>query len=135
VSGNNTSLEDHPVYQYWRNVGEGLNQLGIDIEFSGNGQIAEMMRRGGFANVTERVFHVPIGTWPKNRKLKSVGLYWKTILLDGCQAIALGPMTRGLRWSKEQVEAFLVSVRRAYEDNGSLMYMPLVCVYGQKPMD
>lgn len=133
MSGNNCSLADHPVYQYWKCVSQGLGQLGVDFEFSGNGQIAEMLRQSGYVNVTERIFHVPVGTWPKNRRLKSVGLYWKTILLDGCQAIALGPMTRGLKWSREEVELFLVAVRKAYHDNSNLMYMPLVCVYGQKP--
>ncbi|ORY60583.1 S-adenosyl-L-methionine-dependent methyltransferase [Pseudomassariella vexata] len=133
MSENDTMGADHPVYEYWKHIGDGLAALGVHFEFSGHGQIADLMRRCGYINVTERVFHVPIGTWPKNRKLKSVGLYWKTILLDGVQAIALGPMMRGLRWPRERVEIFLVAVRRAYHDNSCLMYMPLVCVYGQKP--
>ena len=92
-----------------------------------------MMSDVGLTNITEREFHVPIGTWPKNKVLKTVGLYWRTILLDGLQAIALGPLTRGLRWNREQVELFLMEVRRAYHDNTALMYMPLRIVYAQKP--
>ncbi|KAI2617106.1 S-adenosyl-L-methionine-dependent methyltransferase [Hypoxylon sp. NC1633] len=133
MSGNNSLTPDHPVSQYWRFVDEGLEQLGVNFRFSHEGRIASMMRQCGYVNVTERVFHIPIGTWPRNKTLKSVGLYWKTILLDGIQAIALGPMTRGLHWQREQVETFLVSVRRGYHDNSMLLYMPLVCVFGQKP--
>ncbi|KAI1466586.1 S-adenosyl-L-methionine-dependent methyltransferase [Daldinia caldariorum] len=133
MSSNNTLEEDHPVAQYWKYVDEGLESLGVNFRFSDEGRIAALMRQCGYVNVTERVFHVPIGTWPKNKILKSVGLYWKTILLDGIQAIALGPMTRGLQWRREQVEAFLISVRKGYHDNSLLLYMPLVCVYGQKP--
>lgn len=91
------------------------------------------MRTAGLVNVTERTFHVPIGTWPKNKVLKTVGLYWRTILLDGLQAIALGPLTRGLKWSSEDVETFLIDVRKAYMDNSALMYMRLRLIYGQKP--
>ncbi|KAH7399717.1 hypothetical protein BKA64DRAFT_670266 [Cadophora sp. MPI-SDFR-AT-0126] len=46
----------------------------------------------------------------------AVGLYWRAILLDGAQAIALGPMIRGLRWRREQVEMQLVEVRKGYMD-------------------
>ncbi|KAI1454082.1 S-adenosyl-L-methionine-dependent methyltransferase [Annulohypoxylon moriforme] len=133
TSSNNTLASDHPVAQYWQYVDEGLINLGVSFRTSNEGRIAAAMRECGYVNVTERVFHIPIGTWPKNKTLKSVGLYWKTILLDGIQAIALGPMTRGLHWRREQVEALLVSVRKGYHDNSLLLYMPLVCVYGQKP--
>ncbi len=96
--------------------------------------VTELMRRTGLICVTERVFHVPVGAWPRNKALKNVGVYWKTILLDGLQAIALRPLMRGLSWNRDQVETFLVSVRRAYNDNSYQIFMPLVCVYGQKPL-
>lgn len=124
---------EHPVAKFWTLITEGLDALGVDLEISAGGNLPRKMEEAGFTNVTERVFHVPIGTWPKNKVLKTVGLYWRTILLDGLQAIALGPLTRGLRWNREQVEMFLMEVRRAYHDNTALMYMPLYIVYGQKP--
>jgi len=64
-----------------------------------------------------RIFHVPIGRWQKNKGLKMVGLSWRAILLDGTQPIALGPLTKGLKWSPEQVETRLVEVRKGYMDD------------------
>lgn len=124
---------EHPVVQFWSLIRDGLSKLGVDFHLVKDGRLEDMVREAGFVNVTERVFHLPIGVWPKNRVLKTVGLYWRTILLDGLQAIALGPLTRGLGWSKERVELFLVDVRRAYHDTASAMYMPFHIVYGQKP--
>ncbi|OIW31213.1 S-adenosyl-L-methionine-dependent methyltransferase [Coniochaeta ligniaria NRRL 30616] len=124
---------DHPVAQYWALINQGLANLGIDFHATGQGRLASMMRECGYVNVAEKVFHIPIGTWAKNRVLKTVGLYWRTILLDGIQAIALGPLTRGCGWAREDVELFLVQVRKAYHDNSCLMYMPLHIVYGQRP--
>ena len=95
--------------------------------------LADMMRDAGFINVTTRIFDIPIGRWPKNKTLKLVGSYWRAILLDSAQPIALGPMTRGLKWSREQVEARLVEVRRAYMDEWVHSYMPLHIICGQKP--
>ncbi|KAM3517339.1 hypothetical protein MY4038_010315 [Beauveria bassiana] len=125
--------ENHEVAQFWSHVSEGLGNLGVDLNISSGGQLTKMLQEAGYVNVTERVFHVPIGTWPKNKVLKTVGLYWRTILLDGLQAIALGPMVRGLNWNREEVEVFLTGVRRAYQDNAALMYMPLHIIYAQKP--
>ncbi|KAH7316501.1 S-adenosyl-L-methionine-dependent methyltransferase [Stachybotrys elegans] len=125
---------DHPVAQFWARINEGLTALGIDFHAAADSKLADSMRTAGLVNVTERTFHVPIGTWPKNKVLKTVGLYWRTILLDGLQAIALGPLTRGLKWSIEDVETFLMDVRRAYMDNSALMYMRLRLIYGQKPI-
>ncbi|KAK3954005.1 methyltransferase [Pseudoneurospora amorphoporcata] len=133
ISMTGTMPADHPMAQYWALVREGLAALGIDFHAAAGGKLAQMMREAGFINVTERILQLPIGTWPKNKVLKTVGLYWRTILLDGIQAIALGPLTRGLKWSREEVEMFLIQVRRAYHDNSSLLYMPLHIIYGQKP--
>ncbi|KAK3298490.1 S-adenosyl-L-methionine-dependent methyltransferase [Chaetomium fimeti] len=124
---------DHPVAHYWSLIDEGLGKLGINFHSAADGRLAAMMRDVGFVNVTERVLQIPVGTWAKNKVLKTVGLYWRTILIDGIQAIALGPLTRGCGWSREQVELFLVEVRKGYHDNSLLAYMPLHIVYGQKP--
>lgn len=132
ISANDTMPHNHPVAQYWYLINEGLQRLGIDFHAAAGGKIANMMRDAGFVNVHERVFHVPLGTWPRHPDLKRVGEYWRHVLLEGLQAIALGPLTRGCGWTREQVEVFLVEVRRAYFDNSCLMYMPMYVTYGQK---
>jgi hypothetical protein len=131
ISLNKTMPPDHPVAQYWSLIYEGLGELGVN--FHAVTGLADTMRDSGYINVTERVLQIPLGTWAKNKVLKTVGLYWRTILMDGIQAIALGPLTRGCRWNREQVELFLIQVRKAYHDNSCLMYMPLHIIYGQKP--
>jgi hypothetical protein len=121
-----------PVVNFWALVSSGLAALGVDFGLTLS--LAQIMRDAGFINVTERIFHIPIGTWPKNKVLKVVGLFWRTILTDGLQPIALGPLCRGLKWSREEVEVFLVEVRRAYADNGVHAHMPLHVIHGQKPL-
>ena len=63
-----------------------------------------------------------------------VGLYWRTILIDGAEPIALGPLTRALGWTKEQVVNWLPQVRKAYMDGCVHSHMPLYIVCGQKPV-
>ncbi|KAG0650174.1 Methyltransferase LAE1 [Hyphodiscus hymeniophilus] len=122
---------DHPVTQYWAYIIEGLAQLGVN--FNATLLLADMMREAGFVNVTTRIFHVPIGVWPRNKVLKMVGLYWRTILIDGLDPIATGPMTRGLKWKKEEVDVWLAHVRKAYMDSWVHAHMPLHVICAQKP--
>ncbi|RKF73576.1 Secondary metabolism regulator LAE1 [Golovinomyces cichoracearum] len=119
------------VTQYWELINEALTVLGID--FNATQLLEHRMREAGFINVSCKILHVPIGVWPKNGILKLVGLYWRTILIDGLQPIALGPLTRGLKWTKEQVDVWLVDVRKAYMDSRVHSHMPLYLIWGQKP--
>ena len=123
---------NHPVSQYWNIVSAGLSNLGVDLQKTL--QLSTLMREAGFVNITERVFHIPIGMWPRNRVLKGVGLFWRTILMEGMSAIALGPLTRGLGWTKEEVDDWLEVVGKGYLDGSVHSHMPLHIVYGQKPM-
>ena len=126
-----TMASDDPMVKYWDLVAEGLEPLGVNFRLAP--QLASMMRAAGFTNVTERVFFTPIGPWPRNRALKEVGLYWRAVLMEGLEAIALAPLVKGLRWRKEEVEVFCASVRKAYLDRSTHAYMPFYVVYGQKP--
>ena len=124
---------NHPIAEYWSLINQALSVLGVD--FSATLSLASLMAEAGFVNISTRIFHVPIGIWPKNKVLKMVGLYWRTILIDGLQPIALGPMTRGLKCTKEEVEVWLVEVRKAYMDTEVHTHMPLYIICGQKPED
>lgn len=150
-----TMPPNHIVAQYWDLVTTALANLGVN--FNATLLLSQYMREAGFVNVTERIFHVPIGIWPKNKVLKMVGLYWRTILMDGLLPIALGPLTRGLKWSKEQVEVFLIEVRKGYMEGWVHSHMvrcirakpsgywglerltflcqPLHVIYGQRPVN
>jgi hypothetical protein len=123
--------DDNLMLAYWLQVTAGLKALGVDFRLAPH--LATMMRNAGFINVTERVFFTPIGPWPKNRALKEVGMYWRATLMEGIEAIALGPMIRGLGWRKEEVEVFIAGVRKAYVDRETHAWMPFYIVYGQKP--
>lgn len=121
----------YAIAQYWGLIIEALGNLGVN--FNATLLLEDMMRSAGFVNVSTRIFHVPIGLWPKNKVLKMVGLYWRTILIDGLEPIALGPLTRGLKWTKEQVDVWLVEVRKAYMEGGVHSHMPCYVICGQKP--
>ncbi|KAI9740853.1 MAG: hypothetical protein M1818_004458 [Claussenomyces sp. TS43310] len=111
---------------------EGLQRFGVHL--NGCCQHEQRMINAGFINVEQRIFKVPIGQWPKNRTLKLIGLYLRTVLIEGLQGISLGAFTRGLGWTREEVELMLVDVRKALLDSSQHTYFTFYAVYGQKPM-
>lgn len=127
----NTLADDDAMLQYWQMVTDGLGRVGVP--FRSASLLKTYMEAAGFVNVTERVFYTPIGPWPKNRHLREVGLYWRAVLMEGLEAIALGPMTRGLGWSKEEIAVYLAKVRKAYLEPATHSFMPFYVVHGQKP--
>jgi hypothetical protein len=119
------------MVKYWDAVADGLLPFGV--RFRDTPKLKAMMADAGFVNITERVFFTPIGPWPKNRALKEVGLYWRAVLMEGLEAIALAPLVKGLGWRKEEVDVFCAKTREAYLDKSTHAYMPFYILYGQKP--
>ncbi|KAF2085456.1 methyltransferase [Saccharata proteae CBS 121410] len=112
-------------------VAQGLKNLGPDLY--GVLKLPGMLKDAGFVNVEDRIFKVPLGPWAKNKQLKKAGLYLQAMGLDGLQAIAMGPMTRGLGWRPEEVEVFLKGVREHLKDPSIHAYYNFHAIYAQKP--
>jgi hypothetical protein len=124
--------ENYPVQQMFVLGREGLVNLGFNslnvLTFDDN------LRAAGFVNITRNVMKIPCGPWAKGEDLKMVGLFWRTIMLDGLDGITGITIGKGLGWSKEALEVFLVDVRKALMDKTVHAYCPLHIVTAQKPV-
>jgi hypothetical protein len=110
---------------------EGFRTFGVDpLSMERN---TELLREAGFRDVQEKIWKVPIGTWPRDPKLKKAGLYNRAIMCDALEAVSLAPLTRGLKWSAAEVKVFLVNVRKSLLDSSIHTYLTFHAVYGQKP--
>lgn len=110
---------------------EGFGKFGVNALAMENNR--GLLADGGFVNIQEKVWKVPIGTWPKDRTMKTIGLYNRSIITDGLQSVGMAPLTRALGWSREEVEVFLVQVRKSLMDVSAHSYYTFHAVYGQKP--
>ncbi|MCJ1383846.1 hypothetical protein MMC17_006960 [Xylographa soralifera] len=75
-----------------------------------------LLLEAGFVDVTEEIFEVPWGGWPKDHRLKTIGVWHLEQLFMGLQGIAMGLFTRMHGWTSEEVEVFLVGLRRELRD-------------------
>lgn len=126
-----TLRPDNQVTAFLDAVTRGLAAL--DVDLLGMRSNPQRLRSAGFAAVQETVFKVPLGTWPRDAKMKTVGLYNRSMVYDGLHGVAMGPLVRGLKWAPEEVEVFLVGVRKGLMDSSQHGYLPFHVVVGQKP--
>lgn len=126
-----TLRPDNQVVALLENIKGGLAAFGVDL--LGMQKNKAILLEAGFVNVDEVVLKVPLGVWPKDQKMKTIGLYNRSCIWDGLHGLTMGPLTRGLKWMPEQVEMFNVGVRRALMDSSQHGYIPFHMVVGQKP--
>ncbi|KAF2800784.1 S-adenosyl-L-methionine-dependent methyltransferase [Melanomma pulvis-pyrius CBS 109.77] len=89
--------------------------------------------QAGFVDVHEEVYKLPINSWPRDPQWKMLGRFNETNLLDGLQAFSLQPFQKGLGWTKDEIEVYLVHVRKALSDRNVHAYHKIFVVWGRKP--
>ncbi|THX51695.1 S-adenosyl-L-methionine-dependent methyltransferase [Aureobasidium pullulans] len=126
-----TMTEDNLHFKWHVLVTEGMIKAGVDLHAALT--LKDRITKAGFKNVTERIMKVPLGSWAKNPLLKKVGSYMHAVLYDGLQGICMGPLTRGLGWSRDQVELYLPGVRKDLNNMSVHTYYSLHVITAQKP--
>ncbi|CAI0652646.1 unnamed protein product [Colletotrichum noveboracense] len=93
----------------------------------------DLMTRVGFQDVTMSVYKWPSNSWPKDTIYKELGIWNNENVLSGLEAFSMAPLTRALDWKPEEVNVFLVDVRKDVKDRSIHAYWPTYCVVGRKP--
>ncbi|KAK2050119.1 S-adenosyl-L-methionine-dependent methyltransferase [Colletotrichum somersetense] len=98
--------------------------------------LVAMMREVGFVDVKLSSFKWPSNPWPKDPKFKELGAWNNENINNGLEAITLAPFTRALGWTKEEVDAFLPSVRKDLNSRSIHAYWPVsYSLYGRRPTE
>ncbi|KAK3308001.1 S-adenosyl-L-methionine-dependent methyltransferase [Chaetomium strumarium] len=87
----------------------------------------------GFEDVTEVVYKMPCSPWPKDERLKFIGAFELENLLYGLSGMVTRLFCKGLNWTPEEVQVFLVDVRKELKRRDLHVYWPYYVVYGRKP--
>ena len=124
--------DDMPAKRWADLMAEGVGKMGRDMRPEG-GELKTMLEDIGYVDVVHMPFKVPIGTWPADKTLKQAGAHQLVAMLDGIQSLSLAIFTRGLGWSHDEVEVFLMEARNDFKQKKKYMYWPGWIVYGKKP--
>ncbi|EAQ92443.1 hypothetical protein CHGG_00678 [Chaetomium globosum CBS 148.51] len=71
-------------------------------------QLTGWMHEVGFVDIHEMTFKIPINGWPKEMRLKHIGMMWQRNLLEGLSGFSLG-MFNQLGKTVEEIETSVLS--------------------------
>ncbi|OTB01057.1 hypothetical protein M426DRAFT_26042 [Hypoxylon sp. CI-4A] len=128
-----TMRDDDICASYTQTLAEALRRLNIDCIHSVR-NYARWLREAGFVNVQQKTWQVPLGTWPKDARQAKVGMYCRNMIYDGLHGFSIKPFTHGLGWTPEEVEVYLVDIRKAILHSSAHIYLPFHSVYAMKPL-
>ena len=78
--------------------------------------LEKWMQDAGFQNVSVIKTPLPLGVWPKDKRLKKIGLYNWTQLWEGLEGMSLRLYIDLLGWRREELEHLLMQVRHDLRD-------------------
>ncbi|TLS30966.1 hypothetical protein PpBr36_02811 [Pyricularia pennisetigena] len=126
-----TLPKDGALYKWSLLLNEAATKLGSSLD-SGL-TYKQMLLDRGFSNVRQVTYKWPISDWAADAKHKKIGLYTHENIMQGLQALSLALYTRALHWTPEELEVFLVDVRRDLKNRNIHAYWRIVVTYGQRP--
>jgi len=97
------------------------------------GKLEGWVRDAGFTEVHHQKFRIPVGRWPKDNRLKTIGAWNLLSALEGLEGFSMGLFTRILGWKPEDVQLFLVDVQKDIRDPKIHAQGDFHVVYGRKP--
>ncbi len=102
---------------------EAVAKLGRPIDTAQS--YKSLLQKVAFENVVETQFKWPQNRWPKEKKFKDLGMWTQANVGDGLEGLSLFLFTHGLGWTKEEVLAFLVEVRKDIKNVKMHAYWPM----------
>ncbi|OCK80010.1 S-adenosyl-L-methionine-dependent methyltransferase [Lepidopterella palustris CBS 459.81] len=126
--------ETSPLLQWGDNLTKAGSLIGMDMEAAAS--FAEPLRAAGFVDIHAKHFKWPVGPWAKGEKNKLLGRFAMEDLNDWLPSSAMALFTRVLKWTREEVELFLATVRKELkEEKQRHFWANVVFWYARKPLD
>jgi hypothetical protein len=125
LSDDSSLPQDSAINEWHRLICEGAAYANINMRMSSTA-LKTKFENAGFTNITVVNKKLPMGSWPKDQKLKEIGLWQLAVFLSGLEAFSLAIFCRCLGWSSVKVQVFLAQVRKDVSRNGVFhWYWPL----------
>jgi hypothetical protein len=84
--------------------------------------LRQRLEKAGFVNVVVKNIKEPLGPWPKDKRLKTIGAMCLLNGETGIEAFGLAPLTRVLGMGKEEAIAICRDALAAMKMKGTHIY-------------
>ncbi|KDB27304.1 hypothetical protein H109_00881 [Trichophyton interdigitale MR816] len=130
IRSDDDTLKGTHLFQLQETVKEAFIEMGINA--NPGAECGSWLKDVGFTNITTQKYKVPLGTWPKDKHLKTVGAFNLLQHTEGLGGIANLPLIKK-GWQPEEIEVLLSKTREDLRNRSIHAYFNFYVVYGQKP--
>ncbi|KAK6360107.1 hypothetical protein TWF730_006260 [Orbilia blumenaviensis] len=126
------SLPDDAAVRYW----VGIMRIACEragTSFDVAGRVKDWCEAAGFEEVTQKVFKLPIGPWPKDKYEKALGSYNLANMLSACDGFSLHLLTKYYGMSVEDLESLMDRVKTEMKTKKIHSYFRMYVCYARKP--
>jgi hypothetical protein len=122
-SDDGTLTEDNALLKWNKLLNEAAIKLGGPFEKTD--AFKNIMAEVGFTNIVTTRFKWPTNRWAKDKKYKELGAWSNENTSVALESLTIAPFTRAHGWSSEEVDVFLVDVRKDLNDPKIHAYWPM----------
>lgn len=115
---------DSPLLKFSQLALEAAAKIGIDMTIAP--RFKESLAEQGFVNIRREAIKWAIGTWSKGKEEKNIGRWTRENTRQFITPMATTLFTKNLGWSTDQVESFLVGVRKDVKDSTKHFYWQML---------
>ncbi|PMB73726.1 Secondary metabolism regulator LAE1 [Beauveria bassiana] len=127
----NSVPKDWPLKKFTNLLVEAFAQFGTNVNAAESGR--EYLEEAGFVNIQHNYIKLPYGTWPKDKLMRLVGMYYRTACEDFLPAVGAMHFPK-MGWEKAEMEVFFAQVRQSMRDPKVHAYGKMHFWSGQKPL-
>jgi hypothetical protein len=102
TSDDGTVDENHFMHKWSTILSEAGEKLGKSLNL--NEKMRDGMEAAGFEDVQERIFKVPIGSWPSDPKMKLLGRWAQLFCLEGVDSWALYLLSQVMKVGSNRIQ-------------------------------
>lgn len=118
-----TLPENSPALRWTQLLVESSTKIGCPLDSPNN--YKQLLTGAGFTNIVLTEYKWPMNSWPKDPKYKELGVWVYENIQQGLQALSLALFTKALGWTLQEVEVFLMEVRKDMKDKTKHGYWKL----------
>ncbi|KAM7214214.1 Trans-aconitate 2-methyltransferase [Rhypophila decipiens] len=115
--------------QYYNLCQEAMSKFGMDLSIGAS--VGKYLTKAGFVNVSVIKKKAPLGTWPKDKTMRLIGLYTREIALHSIRSMDKPFANLGL--NEMEREVWGAKMWAAVKDNRVHRYYSYYFWYAQKP--
>ncbi|KAH8883566.1 S-adenosyl-L-methionine-dependent methyltransferase [Thozetella sp. PMI_491] len=130
VLSDDDSLGDSAMAQFTMRTAEGLAKFGLK-NYLVPKDLRSYLEEAGFVNIQLKSIKAPIGTWPKDKRLRLCGMYMRQNMYDFLNIMAAKPLLSVM--SKEEAQLLAAQARKNINDPGHHAYFNYLFWTAQKP--